>query len=43
MPRAYATMLPAAEPLPGPVGISFSFAQAIKSQTIKKYAQKPSV
>ena len=33
---AYETILPAAEPLPGPTYIPFSFAYLIKSQTIIK-------
>ena len=41
IPREYATILPAAEPLPGPTGMLCSFAQFIKSQVNKKYAGKP--
>ena len=39
--RAYATTEPAAEPLPGPTGISCVFAKWMKSQVIKKYAENP--
>ncbi len=39
--RAYATKLPAAEPLPGPTGIPLFFAKWMKSATIKKYPEYP--
>ena len=34
-----ATIEPAPDPLPGPTGILFFFAQLIKSLTIKKYPE----
>ena len=41
IPSAYATRLPAAEPLPGPTGMFLFFAKFIKSPTIRKYPEKP--
>ena len=39
--KAQATKEPAPEPLPGPTAILLSFAQFIKSETIKKYPVNP--
>jgi len=39
--RAYATRLPAALPRPGPTGIPRSFAYPMKSETMRKYPEKP--
>ena len=39
--RQYATIEPAAEPLPGPTVIPFSRAYLIKSHTIRKYSTNP--
>ena len=36
IPSAYDTILPGAEPLPGPTGILFFFAYSTKSAVIKK-------
>ena len=41
MPNDHAATLPAPDPLPGPTGISLSFAQLTKSATIRKYPAKP--
>ena len=43
MPSAYATMLPAALPRPGPTGTPRRFAASIKSCTIRKYPAYPMV
>ena len=39
--RQYATIEPAAEPLPGPTVIPFSRAYLMKSHTIRKYSTNP--
>ncbi len=36
MRSAHATALPAPEPRPGPTGMPWSFAQLMKSQTMRK-------
>ena len=41
IPKAYESMLPAAEPLPHPTLIKLSFAQFTKSETTKKYSGNP--
>ena len=41
MPSAKETILPAADPLPGPTGIFISLEYLTKSAVIKKYPAKP--
>ena len=41
IPVVYATIEPAADPLPGPTGIRLVFAYLTKSIVIKKYPAKP--
>ena len=41
IPSAKETILPAADPLPGPTGIFISLEYLTKSAVIKKYPAKP--
>ena len=41
IPRDHATRLPAADPLPGPTGMSLLLAYSMKSVTIRKYPGNP--
>ena len=41
MPKDHATKEPAPDPLPGPTGISLSFAQFTNSETIKNNLKIP--